>query len=261
MNSWNSDFIHSSFDKQSRGFITKVNGRTEVHHPQVGLEIRRLIEEEGASADTKDTIERARNNVLKPDAKYPPFQKPFFGYVAKWLSELGKQDELKSLLDHFDDNCNPMWEKGGLYYPRNDQVLNQAGEWTFMDPFSGNAAIGYARLNVKNGQKLIWEKPWTKQLLSEQPYVSGLDLGQGVDCLRGEWNVEKRALIVTLKALDIDTEGQFLVENLTEGRWAVYKGAKLMDEHHIDAQNGLAVGFKLSVGEEENFVVMRAISQ
>lgn len=258
MNSWNSDFIHSSFEKQSRGFITKVDGRTEIHHPQVGLEIRRLIEEEGAPDDSKDTIEQARVNALKSDTKHRPFQKPIFGYVAKWLSELGKKEELESLLDHFDTNCSPTWEKGGLYYPRNDQVLNEIGEWTFMDPFSGNAAIGYARLNIPNGQKLIWEKPWTKQSLAERPYVAGLHLAQGVDCLRGEWNADKRALIVTLKALETDVEGAWSVENLPEGRWGVYQGGKLVDERYVEVHKSLPFEFSLRASEEKDFVVMQA---
>ncbi|OJD26917.1 hypothetical protein ACJ73_01694 [Blastomyces percursus] len=76
-------------------------------------------------------------------------------------------------------------EKRGLYYPRQDTVLNEVGEWTFLDPFSGNATIGYARLNVEDGQRKMWETPWTTEVLAGRPWADGLDLGHGVDCLRG----------------------------------------------------------------------------
>jgi hypothetical protein len=33
-----------------------------------------------------------------------------------------------------------------------------------MDPFSGNAVIGYARLNVPDGQKVMWEHPGRRRI-------------------------------------------------------------------------------------------------
>lgn len=148
MNAWNSDWVYSNFDRQRQGFITYENKKTEVQLPAVGLEIRRLAEEKGASADSAEIVQKAREAVFKKGKEQSLLQKPMFGYAAEWLSELGKSDKLNSLVQHFDEHCNPTRKKGGLYYPRNEQVMNGAGEWTSMDPFSGNAAIGYARLNV-----------------------------------------------------------------------------------------------------------------
>jgi hypothetical protein len=62
-------------------------------------------------------------------------------------------------LAYADENLDPVWEKGGLYYPRNDKLENGEPKWTHMDPFSGNAAIGYSRLNVRDGQKKMWDRP------------------------------------------------------------------------------------------------------
>jgi hypothetical protein len=68
-----------------------------------------------------------------------------------------------------------------------------------MDPFSGNAAIGYARLNVPDGQKKMWEQPWASEHLAKRPWIDGIDLAQNVDCLRGVWDEQKKTLIVTLR--------------------------------------------------------------
>lgn len=257
MNSWNSEFIHSNFERQARGFITTVNGRTEIQHPSVGFEIRRLVEEEGASADSAETVRSARRNVIKPGATYAPFQKPLFGYIAQWLSELGKEKELQSLLHQFDSTCDPKWENNGLYYPRNSKVLNDEGDWTFMDPYSGNAAIGYARLNVLNGQKKMWENPWTKEILANRPYIAGIQLSAGVNCLRGEWHEEWNTMIVTLKALNADLKLDWAMENLAEGWWGIYRGGKLVDERHVEFGNRLEMETALCATEEVDIVIMK----
>lgn len=54
-----------------------------------------------------------------------------------------------------------------------------------MDPFTGNAAIGYARLNAENGKKKIWNFPWEKEDRASRPWVDGIDYPQGLNCLRG----------------------------------------------------------------------------
>jgi hypothetical protein len=119
--------------------------------------------------------------------------------VVKWLFELGRATELEGLLTYIDKNLQPTWEKGGQYYPRNDQATDSEGRWTHMDPFTGNAAIGYASLNVENGQKIIWDSPWTKERLASSPWVDGIDYPLGVDCLRGVWDDEYSAMIITLR--------------------------------------------------------------
>ena len=44
-------------------------------------------------------------------------------------------------------------ENEGLLYPRRDRLDGENNEWTHMDPFTENIAIGYVSLNVKDGQK------------------------------------------------------------------------------------------------------------
>jgi hypothetical protein len=59
-------------------------------------------------------------------------------------------------------------------------------EWNLLhvDPLSGNAGIGYARLEVENGQKKMWESPRTSDLLAGRPWVDGLNYADGIDFLR-----------------------------------------------------------------------------
>lgn len=43
--------------------------------------------------------------------------------------------------------------------------------------------------------------PWTKEALADCPYVDGLDLSQGVDCLRGVWDQDRNALSLSADGL------------------------------------------------------------
>jgi hypothetical protein len=75
-------------------------------------------------------------------------------------------------------------ERGSLFYPRNDRETDKDGHPTAVELFTGNSAIGYARLNVFDGQRKMWLEPWTAKQLSSAPYVDGVDLASGVDFLR-----------------------------------------------------------------------------
>ncbi|OBT86173.1 hypothetical protein VE02_05753 [Pseudogymnoascus sp. 03VT05] len=95
---------------------------------------------------------------------------------------------------------NPSWENGGLYYPRCDQAVDGSGNSTLMEPYTGNAAIGYARLNIEDGQKKMWEKPWTGEFVRRKPFVDTTAFEDGgVDFLRAGWSEELNAFIVTAK--------------------------------------------------------------
>ncbi|PGH09437.1 hypothetical protein GX51_00542 [Blastomyces parvus] len=156
--------------------------------------------------------------------------------------------------------------EGGLYYPRHDTVINEVGEWTFLDPFSGNAAIGYARLNVEDGQRKMWEAPWTREVLAGRPWVNGLDLGHGVDCLRGSWADEDvvagagaGAIIVTLRNWEgKENTVEFVVRNLPKANWGVYERGCLVEEREVG--DGGSIDIKSAAfgsGEGADIVPMR----
>jgi hypothetical protein len=258
MNTWNSKFTRSAYDKQAKGFITNIDGKIELHHPRIGATIRHLVATENADPNSAETLERARDEYLQDPSIGFKYMQPHFGYVIKWLSELGKAAELEALLKYADNHFSPTWEKGGLYYPRHDQVTNERGEWRFVDPFTGNAAIGYARLNVEDGQKKMWERPWTRASLAERPWVDGLDYSQGVDCLRGWWADEEQAMAITLRSWDrAEHTLDFRVEGLVRGRWRVYEDGSFVSERRLSDRGSVDVSVTVRPDQEVDIVVLR----
>lgn len=131
-----------------------------------------------------------------------PYNSPTFGYVVQWVSEVGNKAALEGLLTHADKYMNPTWRNGGLFYPRNDQETDKDGHLTTVDPFTGNCAIGYARLNILDGRRKMWLEPRTPEQVASAPFVDCVDLSSGVDFLRGAWDEVQKALIVTMRSWD-----------------------------------------------------------
>ncbi|RDK37087.1 hypothetical protein M752DRAFT_259151 [Aspergillus phoenicis ATCC 13157] len=261
MNTWNSEFVRAGFKNHVVGFITNIDGQVELQHPMVAGAYRAALAQGDAAKGPSQVLQGAREfyKANKSNINFP-YNEPTFGYVVKWLSELGKATELNGILAYADKHLQPTWENGGLYYPRNDQATDNEGRWTHMDPFSGNTAIGYSRLNVENGQKKIFEEPWTKDTLASRPYVDGLDLSQGVDCLRGLWDQDRSALIVTVR----EWPGQganikFRVENLSSGTWTVYTSQGRFAEHKVLSGGHIAIDAIIKAKEEVDFVVVKGV--
>ncbi|KAJ7361291.1 hypothetical protein DFH08DRAFT_951873 [Mycena albidolilacea] len=162
MNSWSSEEIHALYPAQSLGVLSSADkdGRVNANSRAVGSAFRTLVKE-GADPDAPATLHSARE-IAGPPAK-STFSYPDFGYVVQWVSEVGSAATLDGLLRHADVFLSPTWERGGLFYPRYDEPENAAGNWTRMDSYTGNAATGYARLNVADGQRKMWEAPWKKE--------------------------------------------------------------------------------------------------
>ena len=262
MNSWNSEVVHSSYEKQALGYLTTINGQTRLQPPVVGNAFRSLVasdETKRHSAGSPETLALAVEASKKNPKPFSPipYTKPTFGYVIQWLSELGKKEELNGLLEYADNHLNPIWEKGGLYYPRNDVPFDEEFNWTHMDPFSGNAAIGYARLNVADGQKMMWEKPWTKETLEQRPWVNGISLKDGVDCSRGCWDAEKRCIVVTVKTWD---EAQKTIlpvfKNLEKGKWSSYVDGKIVSEEEVGVGGEISFSVEIN-GHDRDIVVIQ----
>lgn len=257
MNTWNSDIVKSLYDQQVYGFITNIDGEVQLHEDRIAEEYRKLVETENADKNDAAVLARARETAAAlPPSKFL-FSRPTFGYVVQWLSELGKKEELDGLLKYANEHLQPTWENGGLFYPRNDTKTNEAGEWTHMDPFSGNASIGYARLNVPDGQKLMWEKPRRRGYAATQPWIDGIDLGQGIDCLRGVWDGEESALVLTMKTWDgRRVDAAPVASNLPAGTWAVFVNEELVQQDVVKEGGELSVKVEVD-GEEVNVVFQR----
>jgi hypothetical protein len=259
MNTWNSNYVRSNYAKQALGFITNVNGNIELQHPAVGSTIRQLVQTEDADPNLSETVRRARETFLANTKSGFKYMQPHFGYVVKWLSELGKTAELDALLAYADTQFRPTWDEGGLYYPRQDQITDESGSWKFVDPFTGNAAIGYARLNVEDGQKKMWDEPWTRELLTSRPWVDGLDYSQGVDCLRGRWIDEESAMVITLRSWDgAEHRLEFSVHGLSAGDWELYENGALVSESSVLERGSVRISTTMPQKQEIDIVLIQA---
>jgi hypothetical protein len=254
MNSWNSEFVYSKYDQQALGFITNIDGEISLRPEPVARAIRKLVIDDGASATSSETLQEAvRIAAESPPSKFP-FLAPIYGYVTEWLSELGKTAELEALIKYADENLNATWENGGYFYRRSDGQTSQTGDWTHMDPFSGNAGIPYSRLNIKDGQKIMWEEPWGSDTLAKRPWVDGVDLGSGVDLLRGVWDDEKELLLATARTWD----GRkvilyFVARNLPIGNWGGFVNGVCKERKEI--VNGGSFELSAEVAGEDVDVV------
>ncbi|KAF7337799.1 Ldi domain-containing protein [Mycena sanguinolenta] len=201
MNAWNSEEVHALYSAQALGFLSSVpdEGRVNVNSTAVAQAFRVLVKD-GADPNAPTTISKARK--MAGPAQKRAFSQPNFGYVAQWVSEVGDDATVEGILRHADTFLNPTWERGGLFYPRYDEPEDADGNWTRMDAYTGNAAIGYARLNVRDGQKKMWEAPWSREHLARSPYVGGVTLDSGMDFLRGVWDADAGAMIVTMRTWD-----------------------------------------------------------
>lgn len=88
------------------------------------------------------------------------------------------------ILEYANSRLLPTWEKGDLFYLMNNTNFDEEGDWVHMDPFTGNAAIGYTRLNMKSWQNIMWERSWTCEMLVARPWIDELSLSEEVDYLR-----------------------------------------------------------------------------
>ena len=65
-----------------------------------------------------------------------------------------------------------------------------------MDPHTGNVLLGYARINVKDGLRKLFEGPLTDAHFAAPSLAS---LSKGIDVRRARYDAERRMLAVTLE--------------------------------------------------------------
>jgi hypothetical protein len=230
MNAWNSDEVRARYDKHVTGFLTNFDGKTRLNATRIALAFRKLVNEDGADPHSSETLVQARQICHSFVSQVIPFETICWVTFTMMLSELGKKQELEDLLEYADERLCPTWENGGLYYPRNDQLLDDEYNMVHMEPHSGNSGIGYARLNVEDGQKKMFEEPWTREVLAKRPYVDGVGFADGVDFLRGIWDEQARAMVLTLKSWSGEARNvRLLIKGLPVGDWAIYVDGKLKD--------------------------------
>ncbi|VUC31003.1 unnamed protein product [Clonostachys rosea] len=246
LNSWNHDLVASLYEKQAAGYITVQNDQVRLQTHEVAVQMRRLMEEENADLSDPAVLAKARALVTGP----PSDVGTVMAFVLMWLSELGKQKELNGLLEYIDSHHDAIWEKGGLFYGRSDESVDISGNVAKITPLAGNACIAYSRLNVPNGQKLMWDNPWTSKLLASRPSIHGFDLSEGVDCLRSIWDAETKSLVLTVKAWEgRPTVIQPVAKNLSAGTWATYVNTEFVEALPVNSNGTMTVSVEVSTQE------------
>ncbi|KZL83316.1 hypothetical protein CI238_11251, partial [Colletotrichum incanum] len=97
------------------GFVTKIETEVRLNRHSVGAEFRKRVKEPAASPNSRETLEAVLQNFEFAKKKNSSYTKPMFGDKR------------------FEDNL----------------------DWTCMNPLSGNAAIGYRRLDVEDGRGIM----------------------------------------------------------------------------------------------------------
>ncbi len=205
LNAWNPGLVQSLAKQQAQEwFRWRDDGTAALYAPAV-VKARREATAAGAAAPAED------------DLTYN-FNAPEFGYAAIWAAELGQHELLKGLLAHADAHMNPTWLDGGLYYPRQDASWDDRGRLTYMDPLTGNALIAYARLNVADGLRALYERPWTAPHFT---LPSLTQLSEGVAVTKATAAPDGRALALALKSRGADRAELVVSHVPNEARWTL----------------------------------------
>ena len=264
MNGWNSEQVHAMYPSQALGTLTKrSDGRVNVERPDVALILRGMAESGQGDPDHASTQREALKEAdSKATAPRIPYTKPIFGLAAGWVSEVAPADTVKGILKHADTYLNPSWSNGGLYYPRHDEKYDSDGNWKFVDPVTGNACIGYARLNVPDGQKIMWEKAWTPEQVQRSPAVEGVGFGSGVDFSRCKWATDSEygftGLVLSMRTWHgKPSKIQPKIRSLPAGRYQIFVDSKLTRKYDEDGNSALQLELEVDGNELDVCILKR----
>jgi Linalool dehydratase/isomerase len=145
MNSWNPLAVRKGYLSQLMGYVQRhPSGRTSLNpNPIAQIIWRNLVAEDPSvdpSSEETAAVAWEEFRTLSDNPKIVQ-KEPQMGYVVQWVSEVGDTETLNGLLKHADEYLNPTWENGGLFYKRNNTLVDEHGNNIFMDPYTGNAAI------------------------------------------------------------------------------------------------------------------------
>lgn len=125
-----------------------------------------------------------------------------------------------------------------------------------MDPVSSNTAIGHARLNVPDGQKVMWEHPWTKEDIASRSWIDNVDLGDGVDALRRFWDEERHVMVASWRTWDGRVMQVKPVRSLEEGVYGVYVDGTSVKKNVKGREAEIVVELKVG-GTEVELVLLK----
>ena len=242
------------------GFLHRIDDRINIRPSPVANAIRDIVKKDGGDPESPDVVGRAQGIAVGQPQTTRKYLGPVFGHVAQGMSEVVGSPDLDALLLHADAYLQPSWANGGLYYARRttEDYWDAEGNYTYGEPHTGNACIGYARLNVKGGQRKMWEHPWTRHDVEQRPWVDGIGFEMDVDCLSGRWDGERQAMLVAFRTWNGKEKNvTAIVRNLPAGIYGVYIGGE--QRSAVETIDSKPVVVELMVGGEDvELVLLRA---
>lgn len=182
MNAWNRDEVRARYPGQAAEWLERrPDGLITLRSPRTVAAARAA---------------RAAGTPPPPPDRAFPWRTPDLGYLAMWISEMGDTETLRGLLGYADRYLDPTWDRGALYYPRNDQPNDAAGNMTFMDPVTGNAMLAYARLNVGDGLWSLYQRPFSREHF-KAPALE--EVSAGTDVLGARFDAGRQVLRLALR--------------------------------------------------------------
>jgi hypothetical protein len=176
--------------------------------------------------DRVNAAYRSGENLSAIEDRSFVWRQPAMGFGSLWLAEIGDRERLEGLLAHADTYMNPTWEKGGLFYPRNDQSWDADGNMVYMDPITGNADLAWARLSPAGGLNAFYNKPFTPEHFARPKLAS---VSKTVDVLRGTHVANGKGLAVTLRGRDGKAvDASLTIANAPRKAWALYRDKELV---------------------------------
>ncbi|WP_137681771.1 hypothetical protein [Aurantiacibacter suaedae] len=211
MHAWNRDFVREHRQSQVYHALKTAEDGTVSLRPLAML------------PGTAESYEEAGKDAAL-DELAVQWSTPDFGTVLMWLSELGDSETLFAMFAHADKYMNPSWEKGGLYYPRNDRSYDEEGNLTFVEPLTGNVLAGYARLNVPDGLWKLYNHPWGKEHF-RQPHLAECPFE--LDVLQARYDEQQNMLSLTLRpAIEEKVDARLLLANPGGGPCEILRDGK-----------------------------------
>ena len=242
--------MENTWPSLAKGFLHETDdGRINIRPSTLANAIREVVERDGGDADSPAVISEAEKMAEGKPKFARKYLGPVFGHVAQGMSEVVGSPDLDALLLHADKHLEPRWVNGGLHYARRStsEYWDAEGNYTYGEPHTGNACIGYARLNVEGGQEKMWKHPWTREEVEQRPWIDGIGFEMDVDCLCGRWNGEKQAMMVALKTWNgKEVEVTAVARNMPAGTYGIYINGKRVGV--AETPDGAPVAVDLVVG-------------
>jgi hypothetical protein len=158
-----------------------------------------------------------------------------FGWAAVCAAEVGDAESLSRMLAYADRYLHPVWADGAYFYRRHDEWFAEDGTLSAMDPHTSNALLPYARLNVPDGLRKLYDGPWGDAHFAEPALVR---MTPSLDIRRAWFDAGRNALALTVRPLQPITTAQLTISNaLDRGAVQMFRDGQLYDNYE-HAENG-----------------------